>query len=356
MIIEAVRLVVTLATTAAGFAVGRASPEWFRAGGGPDPDAAVVVGAVIGAGIGYVAGGLLGRFIRRSLEQAPDLVAKASGPQLFAGAFGFIGGMLVGALIAVPGIILLPPMIGWPAGALLVIVLAAFGSSVFSARADDLLAAAGLGRRRGRPAGLDELPAPNSFIIDSSAAIDGRVLDLARAGLVTGSIWLPGFVIDELQGIADSGQRERRRRGRRGLEVLDSLAELPTVDLRASERTFPEFSEVDAKLLALCSEADATLVTTDHNLAKAAELRGTKVLNPHALGESLRPGPKSGDVIDLNVEKEGSEPGQGIGFLDDGTMVVIEGGAAAIGEKVQVEVANALRTSVGRMLFAKLDV
>ncbi len=355
MIIEAVRLIVTLATTAAGFAVGRASPELFGAGS-PNPDAAVVVGAVLGAGIGYVAGGLLGRFIRRSLDHAPELVSKATGPQLFAGAFGLIAGMLVGALIAVPVVLLLPTVIGWPSGALIVIVLAAFGSSIFSARADDLLAAAGLGRRRGRPAAAGEQPAPGSFVIDSSAAIDGRILDLARAGLVTGSVWLPGFIIDELQGIADSGQKERRRRGRRGLDVLDALAELPAIDLRADERTFPEFSEVDAKLLALCSEADATLVTTDHNLAKAAELRGTKILNPHALGESLRPGPESGDLIDLFIEKEGSEPGQGIGFLDDGTMVVVEGATSVIGEKVQVEVANALRTSVGRMLFAKLEV
>ncbi|MEE9297722.1 MAG: TRAM domain-containing protein [Acidimicrobiia bacterium] len=354
MIIEAVRLVVTLATTAAGFAVGRASPEWFEAGG-PSPDAAAVVGAVLGAGIGYVAGGLLGRFIRRSVDHAPDLVAKATGPQLFAGAFGLIAGLLVGAVMAVPAILLLPPVVGWPGAALLVIVLAAFGSSIFSTRADDLLAAAGLGRRRGRPASADEQPAPGSFVIDSSAAIDGRILDLARAGLVSGSVWLPGFVIDEIQGIADSGQKERRRRGRRGLDVLDALAELPSIDLRADERTFPEFSEVDAKLLSLCAEAEATLVTTDHNLAKAAELRGTKVLNPHALGESLRPGLESGDVVDIHIEREGSEPGQGIGFLDDGTMVVIEGAAPFIGEKVQVEVANALRTSVGRMLFAKME-
>ncbi len=353
MIIEIVRLVVTLAATAAGFLIGRTTPDWLD--GGPSADAAVIVGAVLGAGIGYVVGGLLGRFIRRSLDRPPEIVAHATGPQLFAGAFGLVAGLLVGAVVAIPAIVLAPPVIGWSSGALLVIVLASFGSSVFSARADDLLAAAGLGARRGRPAGPDERPRVGEFVVDSSAAIDGRILDLARAGLVGGEVWVPGFVLDELQGIADSGQKERRRRGRRGLDVLDALGALPAVDLLTDERTFPEFQEVDAKLLGLCVAAEATLVTTDHNLAAAAGLRGIAVLNPHALGESMRRVPVAGETIDLLVEKEGTEPGQGVGYLDDGTMVVVEGGAASVGQKVEVEVFSAMRTSIGRIVFAKLE-
>ena len=354
MVTEFVRLVVTLGATAAGFLIGRTAPGWFESGG-PSADGAIIVGAVLGAGIGYVAGGLLGRFTRRSLEHAPEVVARTSGPELFAGTFGLVAGLLVGAVVAVPAIFLLPPVIGWPGGALMVIILASFGASVFSARADDLLAAAGLGKRRGRPADPDERPAVGSFVVDSSAAIDGRILDLARAGLVTGEIWVPGFVLDELQGIADSGQKERRRRGRRGLDVLDAMSALTAVSLRIDERTFPEFPEVDAKLVGLCVEAGATLVTTDHNLAAAAGLRGIAVLNPHALGESMRRVPTSGDTISLLIEKEGTEPGQGAGYLDDGTMVVVEGGAGHIGKKVQVEVMSAMRTSIGRMVFARLE-
>lgn len=351
MLIEAVRLVVTLALTAGGFALGRTSPGWLAA----DPESAVVVGAVLGAGTGYVVGGLLGRFIRRALDHAPEAVARATGPQLFAGTFGLIAGLMLGAIVAAPAVILLPSVIGWSLGSLLVIVLAAAGSSIFSARADDLLAAAGLGRRRGRPAVDGEVPAVDAYVVDSSAAIDGRILDLARSGLVTGHVWVPGFVLDELQGIADSGQKETRRRGRRGLDVLDAVADLPAVELRTDERTFPEFPEVDAKLVALCDSAGATLVTTDHNLTRAAGLRGIKVLNPHALGEAMRRIPVSGETVELHIEKTGSEPGQGVGYLDDGTMVVVEGAAGMVGEKVAVEVASALRTSVGRMLFAKLE-
>jgi uncharacterized protein YacL len=347
---EAIRLVVTLALTAAGYAFGSSNPALFDS----SPETATVLGAVLGAGVGYVAGGFSGRFTRRSLVHAPDVVARATGPQLFAGTFGLIAGLLVGAVMAVPAIILLPPVIGWPGGALIVIVLAAAGSSIFSARAEDLLAAAGLSRRRGRPAEEHELPSVGTYVIDSSAAIDGRVLDLARAGLLRGEVWVPGFVLDELQGIADSGQKERRRRGRRGLDVLDALADLSAVDLRSDERTFPEFPEVDAKLLGLCADAGATLVTTDHNLARAGGLRGVSILNPHALGESMRRVPLAGETMDLHIEKTGSEPGQGVGYLDDGTMVVVEGGAAHVEEKVAVEVTSVMRTSIGRMVFAKM--
>ena len=352
MIIEAVRLIVTLGFTAAGFAIGREFPKWVGSAG-PNPDAAVIVGALIGAGVGYVLGGLLGRSIRRGLDRAPDMVSSASGPQLFAGTFGLLSGLLIGAVAAIPMIILLPRIVGWASGALLVVVLASFGTRVFAARADDLLAAAGLGVRR-KPVDLGEPSAGRVFVIDTSAAIDGRVLDLARAGLIRGEIRVPGFVLDELQGIADSGQKNRRRRGRRGLDVLDALSDLPWVRVRADERTFPEHSEVDAKLVSLSLDIEATLVTTDHNLAKAAGLRGIDVLDLQALGDSLKPGPATGEVVTLLIEREGSEPGQGIGYLDDGTMVVIESAASLVGSSVEVEVSTALRTAVGRLLFAKL--
>jgi uncharacterized protein YacL len=345
--IEAVRLVVTLAVTAAGFLLGTAAPQ-LLGGSAADPDTAVVLGAVIGAGIGYVAGGLIGRLVRRGLDRAPEITARATGPQLFAGAFGLIAGLLVGVVAALPLVLLLPEFVGWPVGALVVIVVASYGGRVFAARSEDLLAAAGLKVRDTSAKG-----AP-SFVIDTSAAIDGRVLDLARAGLVRGEVVAPMFVLDELQGIADSGDTNRRRRGRRGLDVLEAIRRVPGVDLVADERSYPEFSEVDAKVVAMASELDAVLITTDHNLARVAELRGIAVLDLQALGDSLRSGPITGDRMEVLVEKEGSEPGQGVAYTDDGTMIVIEGAAAEIGATIEIEIAGALRTSVGRMLFAKL--
>lgn len=352
MIIEAIRLVVTLGMTAVGFLVGRAIPDWFE-GGDVDADAAIVVSAVVGAGIGYVVGGLVGRQVRRGLDRAPELVGRASGPQLFAGTFGLLAGLLVGAVASVPLLFLLPPVVGWSLSALAVLILSAFGARVFSARSGDLLAAAGLRPRR--PPLVSGTGTAAAFVVDSSAAIDGRLLELSRSGLVAGEIWVPEFVLDELQGIADASSKSRRRRGRRGLDVLDALRDIPEVELRVIDESHPEFEDVDAKLIAVAGGSGATLVTTDHNLAKAAGLRGIKVLNPHALGESLRPTLVPGDRAELVVEREGTEPGQGVGFLEDGTMVVIESAAGRIGDTVQIEVANAVRTTVGRMLFGRID-
>ncbi len=136
--------------------------------------------------------------------------------------------------------------------------------------------------------------------------------------------------------------------------MLDALREVSGIDLRVSEDSVPEHGDVDAKLITLCARSEATLVSTDHNLVKAAGLRGVSVLNPHALGELLRPALVPGDRVAILIERQGSEPGQGVGYTDDGTMVVIEGGAASVGSVVEVEVANTLRTSVGRMLFARM--
>ena len=352
-IVEAVRLLVTLTITAAGFLAGQAAAAWSSG----DPEASAVIGAVVGAGVGYVSGGVLGRVMRRALQDAPKLVARASGPELFAGAFGVAIGVFVGVVVAVPLVVFLPAVIGWPAGGLLVLLLAAFGGRVFAERSRELLATIGLRPRdplRAARVVPEERTGP-TYLVDSSAAVDGRILDLARAGLVSGAVLVPEFIIDELQAIADSGDRSCRRRGRRGLDVLDTMRDIGPVDMIIPEDTVPEFAEVDAKLLALSDRYPATLVTTDHNLAKAAAIRGLQVLNPHALGESLRPALAVGDKMDIAVEKEGSEPGQGVGYLDDGTMVVVEGGSSMVGQIVTVEVANSLRTSVGRLMFARME-
>ena len=350
MIVEAVRLLVTLSTTAIGFQIGRSWPDWFS-NAAPSGDTTIVWGAVLGAGLGYVIGGSLGRTISRSLDDVPNLLDRTPGVQLFAGGFGLGIGTLIGTVVSIPIVLLLPSVAGWPLGGLLVLVLAMFGTKIFAVRGQELFSI-GAGRRFA--ADPSTSGGGERCLVDSSAAIDARVLDLARAGVINRSVWVPAFVIDEMQGIADSSDKSKRRRGRRGLDILDALREMEGVDFAVVEDTVPEHEEVDAKLLALADRAGATLVTTDHNLAKAASLRGIRVLNPHALGESLRPRLNAGDAVQVTIEKQGSEDGQGVGFLDDGTMVVVAGGASVVGETVEAEVANLLRTSVGRMIFAKL--
>ncbi len=351
MIVEAVRLIVTLASTAIGLSVGRAIPGWVN--GTPlDPDPWRFWGALVGAGVGYVLGGMLGRLVDRGLEAAPRAVQHTTGPQLFAGAFGVITGVLVGAVLSVPAVLMLPPVVGWPLGGLVVLVLAAFGARVFAARAHELLAPGMSIAQRARATELSG--DDNGYLVDSSAAIDGRLLELARSGLMRGSYWVPTFVIDELQAVADAADKSKRRRGRRGLDMLDALRDVPGVGVGVLEDTVPEQNEVDGKLLTLASRFDASLITTDHNLARSAELRGIAVVNPHALAEALRPVVVAGDTVEVRIEKPGSEAGQGIGYLDDGTMVVVADAAGSVGDTVEVEVGNMVRTSVGRMVFARL--
>jgi uncharacterized protein YacL len=346
VLVEAVRLLVTLCTTAIGFSVGSSWSRLFP-GSAVDVDAALIWTVLLGAGFGYVAGGVIGRAFARVLDDAPGWFAAASGAQLFAGGFGVVVGVVIGVVIATPLVALLPGLMGWPLAALAVLISAAVAGRVFAARGAEF-GFGGWGGRARRAAGDDG----TGFLVDSSAAIDGRVLELVRAGLVVGTIVVPSFVVDELQGLADAGDEKLRRRGRRGLDVLAAVGAAPGAAVVVIDDSVPEFSEVDAKLLALAVGRDASLITTDHNLARAAALRGVTVINPHSLGESLRPALTTGDRVTVKIDKLGSEPGQGVGFLDDGTMVVVNGAADSIGEMLEVEIANMLSTNVGRMAFA----
>lgn len=350
MMVEALRLLVTLLLTAVGYLVGGSvDAVAFDV----DPSTARLVGALIGAGTGYVGGGLFGRSFSSILEQLPDrFLPQANGPELFAGAFGIIVGVVIGGALSAPLIAIAPGAIAWPAAALIVVSFSLIGGRLFATRSHDLLTVAGLRPRAPLVARrVDE--AETAYLIDSSAAIDGRVLDLARMGLIEGRMWLTGFVIDELQGLADAADRSKRRRGQRGLEVLDALRSTATVELVVLEQEVPEIEEVDAKLLAVAERSSLYLVTTDGPLAKSAELRGIRVLNPAGLGDKLKQHVAVGEVVVVPLSKKGSEDGQGVGYLDDGTMVVVDGGAERVGEEINVEVTATTKTSVGRMLFGR---
>ena len=352
MVVEAVRLLITLALTALGFEL---APTIASMGSGSLSFEQVrVVGAVLGAGVGYVAGGGFGRTFRRGLSQAPGQIARQlTGAQLFTGAFGLMVGLVVGAVLALPIILLVPRTVAWPLAGLLVFLLSAISARVFAARSEDLMSSLGLGIRKpivSRRIGDGE----HSYLLDSSALIDGRVLALVRAGLLAGRMWLPAVVIDELQQLADSGDKSVRRRGRRGLDVTAALQDQAGIDLVVLEETVPEVDDVDAKLLKLAESAEARLITSDHNLGKAAEIRGIPVVNPNAIQEAVKSSVEVGQRLALPISRPGSEPGQGVGYLDDGTMVVVEGAAARLGENLDVEVTSVTRTSIGRMLFARL--
>ncbi|MBL0058595.1 MAG: TRAM domain-containing protein [Elusimicrobia bacterium] len=194
-----------------------------------------------------------------------------------------------------------------------------------------------------------------TYLVDTSVLIDGRIADICETKFVAGTLVVPRFILRELQGVADSSDGAKRARGRRGLDILARLQENPEVPVRLFDKDFPEIREVDAKLVALAKDLGARVLTTDFNLNKVASLQGVTVLNVNDLANSLRPVVLPGETMSLFVLKEGKEREQGVAYLDDGTMVVVEEGRRAVGQKVKVSVTSILQTSAGRMIFAKLQ-
>jgi uncharacterized protein YacL len=218
-----------------------------------------------------------------------------------------------------------------------------------------------LGGRFGRerfPGGVKQTefggPAANPKILDTSVIIDGRVADLCETGFLEGTFLVPHFILNELQHIADSSDSLKRARGRRGLDILNKIQKMVDIDVRIVEDDFPHVKEVDAKLVVLAKKVGAKIITNDLNLNKVAELQGVRVLNINELCNALRPVVLPGETIRVFVLKEGKEAGQGVAYLDDGTMIVVDNAKRCIGRNVDVVVTSVLQTTAGRMIFTRL--
>jgi uncharacterized protein YacL len=193
----------------------------------------------------------------------------------------------------------------------------------------------------------------NTKVLDTSCIIDGRIETLLETGFLEGQIIVPQFVLQELQQVADASKDQKRVRGRRGLEILNRIRENYPERIIINQSDYEEITTVDAKLVRFTQEINATLLTNDYNLSKVASVQKVPVLNVNDLVNAVRPSYLPGDNIDIKILKEGKEPSQGIGYLDDGTMVVVEEGSGYVGGEVRVVVTSALQTSAGRMIFAK---
>ncbi len=196
--------------------------------------------------------------------------------------------------------------------------------------------------------------AMSTQLVDTSVLIDGRVADICDTKFISGTLVVPRFILQELQAVADSADGAKRARGRRGIDILARLQENPDVPVRIFDKDYPDIKETDSKLVALAKDLGAKILTTDFNLNKIASLQGVTVLNINDLTNALKPVVLPGENMSLFVLKEGKERDQGIAYLDDGTMVVVEEGRRAIGQKVSVTVTSILQTSAGRMIFTKL--
>jgi uncharacterized protein YacL len=195
------------------------------------------------------------------------------------------------------------------------------------------------------------------LLLDTSVIIDGRVADIAETGVLTGEIVVPRFILNELQTVADSSDKLRRNRGRRGLDVLAKMRSSTRIDVRILDApaATEHAAETDAKLVALAKHLDGRIVTNDYNLNKVAQLRGVEVININDLANALKPVVLPGEALTVRIVKPGEEPGQGVGYLDDGTMVVAEQGRDRIGTEVTLLVTSVLQTSAGKMIFGRLD-
>jgi uncharacterized protein YacL len=257
---------------------------------------------------------------------------------------GIIGATLIGFLITVQGA--LPPDVRAYVTLALLLLMAYVGLMVGAAKGEflDLSALGGLLRERSQR---------NVKILDTSVIIDGRIADIVETGFLEGVLLIPNFILRELQQIADSPDTHKRNRGRRGLDILQKLQTKHGVTVQFSEVDFPELRDVDQKLIELAKQLDAKIVTNDFNLNKVAQLRGVEVLNINELANALKPVVLPGETMRVFILKEGKEANQGVAYLDDGTMVVVDNARKMIGKTIEATVTSVLQTTAGKMIFGR---
>ncbi|MBC7645361.1 MAG: hypothetical protein H7123_09545 [Thermoleophilia bacterium] len=307
-------------------------------------DRALRFGALIltGAITGLVVGGLLGQILERFLAKVRISLNERTGGELVIGALGLVIGLVVSLLISLP--ILRLKLIGIYVLLPVTLIITYVFTEIATSKHAEILRLVGIK--------TEGVGGAQGKLLDSSALIDGRIDDLVASGFVEGELIVPVFVLEELQKVADSADDLRRARGRRGLDVVQKLRKGRLVSTPGED--WPELDGVDAKLVRMGSIGALAIVTTDHNLEKVARIQGVKVLNVNQLANALKPEFVTGEHVKLRVIKEGKEPGQGVGYLDDGTMVVIEKGATVVGIMSEVEVTSVIQSASGKLVFAKL--
>jgi uncharacterized protein YacL len=308
------------------------------------------------AALGYafgpssVIGALTGLAAGVAVVLVEAAVGKSTPRQIVAGSLGLFLGLLIAALagsaISSTGS---PVEVSLRVG--LALAFGWIGLATGVRRSDSFSIARLRSEWEARPDALGTTSTPK--ILDTSVIIDGRIAEIADAGFMEGPLVIPQFVLVELQQVADSSDPLKRNRGRRGLDMLQRIQKNPVTPIQIVDTDFPDVKEVDLKLIELAIRMEGKIVTNDFNLNKVAQLRGVKILNINDLANCLRPLVLPGEPMRIFVSKEGKEHGQGVGYLDDGTMVVVEGGRKALGRTIDVNVTTVLQTAAGKMIFVR---
>lgn len=294
-------------------------------------------------------------FTTRPARMFRSLLGRLAAESLFAGLSGLVVGLLIAALLAFP-LSLLPNPLGEILPFFGVLIFSYFGVSLFVTRQGDIMGLLSALSGRGEGGGSSSWSNLNrNILLDTSVIIDGRVSDIAKTGFLPGTLLIPRFVLNELQYIADSSDGMRRQRGRRGMEVLAELQKLPNVLVRISDINVDGVREVDDKLVVLGKQLKCPVLTNDYNLNRIADLQGVTVLNINELANAIKSVVLPGEALRINIMQEGKEHSQGVGYMEDGTMVVVENGKEYIGEYMDVNITKVLQTAAGRMIFGRVD-
>ena len=270
---------------------------------------------------------------------------------ILAALVGLVIALLLSVLMAFP-LSMLPDLWGQVTPTVVSFFLCLIFISITVSRRRELLPIFGIMSPAGTRSIGQPIPQNGQLIVDTSTLIDGRIADISQAGFIPGSLIIPRFVLDELQHIADSYDSMRRNRGRRGLEILTRLQQESNTPLEISDLDAKEITDVDSKLVKLAKSLGCAIITNDFNLNQVAKIQGVQVLNVNELANAVRPVALPGEEMQVNIIQEGKELGQGLGFLDDGTMIVVENGLRYINSSITVVVTRVLQTAAGRMIFA----
>lgn len=298
--------------------------------------------------IGVTVGALIGLVISPLIENLFCRFVKIHSKDIISGSIGLILGLLIAILASIPlqGL----DDAGGYLPLVLTAILAVSGWSVGVRKREEILT---LFKRQSHTSQFEHKNSIGAKILDTSVIIDGRISDITKSGFIEGSLIVPSFVLEELQHIADSSDVLKRNRGRRGLDILNKIQKEPYVTVHIIDKDYDDISEVDSKLVKLAKNMGAKVVTNDYNLNKVCELHGVAVLNINELANAVKPVVLPGEELRVHVIKDGKEQGQGVAYLDDGTMIVVDGGRRYIGETIGVLVTSVLQTAAGRMIFAK---
>lgn len=308
----------------------------------------ILAAAVLGA-IFYIAGGKLIEIVMEALDKLEAFMQKLTLYELVVSSIGLIVGLVVANLVTIP--IKNIDIIGTPISIMANILFSCLGIAVAAGKKNESLFDSMKRRTSDGVAAGKEKSAPK--ILDTSVIIDGRIVDICRSGFIEGELIVPSFVLDELRHIADSQDPLKRNRGRRGLDVLNMIQKDLEFPMRIENAEVSSDAEVDGALLRMAQKLGGKVLTIDYNLNKVANFQGVSVLNINELANALKPIALPGEEMVVQVIKDGKENGQGVAYLDDGTMIVIDGGRKHIGESLNVTVTSILQTAAGRMIFAK---